>query len=148
VTSATDSVLASIDGALTACGYIDHGGIGSSMRWRPEPPEPDPDPEWRDLDDLRAPGPLDDDRPGFLVTAHYRTAQGFNVCVRATVYTEAARAATAAKMAKARHPCPGWYPRPASRCGDCNPHGNPGPLAVNGSEYSRRRKARRRRKAS
>jgi hypothetical protein len=144
VTSTTTDVLASIDGALTACGYIDSGEVGSSMRWRPEPPEPEL--EWRDVDDLRAPGSLDDDRPGFTATAHYRTRQGFNVCVRATVYSEAARAKAAAKMAKARHPCPGWFPRPASRCGDCNPRGNPGPLAVNGGEYQRRLRNRRKRR--
>lgn len=37
-------------------------------------------------------------------------------------------------------------PRGRARCRRCNPHGNPGPLAVNGHEYSRRRKARQRRK--
>jgi hypothetical protein len=39
-------------------------------------------------------------------------------------------------------------PRDRHRCRKCNPHGNPGPLAVNGHEYDRRRKARQRRKAS
>lgn len=139
MTNAADDVLASIDGALTDYGYIDHGEVGSSMRWRPEPPPPEPEPEWHDLDDLYL---LDGDRPEFTVTAHYRTSAGFNACVRATVYSEADRVAGQAKMAKVRHPYPGWSPRPASRCGDCNPHGNPGPLAVNGHEYNRRRKAR------
>ena len=125
------------------------GSAGSSsMRWRPERPEPEPGAKWYDLDDLYAPCPLDDDRPGFLVAAHYRTRQGFNACVRVTVRTEADRAATERKMAKNRHPYPGWSPRPASRCGDCNPHGNPGPLAVDGREYRRRQLARQKRKAS
>jgi hypothetical protein len=139
MTSATDNVLASIDGALTDYGYIESGEVGSSMRWRPEPPEAEPDPEWHNLDDLHF---LDGDRPEFTVTAHYRTSAGFNACVRATVYSEAARVA----MAKVRHPYPGWSPRPASRCEECNPRGNPGPLAVNGSEYQRRIRNRRRRR--
>lgn len=136
MTSTAEDVLKSIDGALTACGYIDFGETGSSMRWRPEPPE---DPQ----DD----GPLEvADRPGFTVTAHYRTRQGFNACVRVTVYSEAARVAAERKMATARHPYPGWSRRPASRCSDCNPKGNPEPLAVDGRAYQRRLKSRRRRR--
>ena len=34
--------------------------------------------------------------------------------------------------------------RPAWRCPWCNPPGNPRPLCINGHEYSRRRKSRRR----
>lgn len=33
-----------------------------------------------------------------------------------------------------------------ARCRTCNPHGNPEPLAIDGREYNRRRKARQRRK--
>jgi hypothetical protein len=128
-----DSVLARIDGALTDYGYIDREG--GAMRWRPEPPE---EPE----DD----GPSSGDRPGFTVAAHYRTRQGFNACIRVTVYSEAARVAAERKMAKARHPYPGWSRRPASRCSDCNPKGNPEPLAVDGRAYQRRIKSRRKRR--
>lgn len=149
MTSTTDDVLASIDGALTACGSVDYGETGDSMRWhpgrvicddgRPLWPAPRMVPPVLEWDD--------DDPPGFTVTAHYRTCQGFNACVRATVYTEADRKATERKMAKARRPYPGWSPRPASRCSDCNPAGNPEPLAVDGRAYQRRIRNRRRRHA-
>ena len=152
MTSTTDDVLADIDGALTACGTVDYGDTGDQMRWhpgrvicddgRPLWPAPRKAPPALDWDDD---GPFDDDRPGFTVTAHYRTGQGFNACVRATVYTEADRDATQRKMAKARHPYPGWSPRPASRCSDCNPAGNPEPLAVDGRAYQRRLRNRRKR---
>lgn len=147
----TADVLASIDGALAAYGSVDYGETGDQMRWHPgrvicddgrplwpAPRKAPPALEW----DGDYP---DDDRPGFTVTAHYRTRQGYNACVRVTVYSEAARIAAEAKMAKARHPYPGWFPRPASRCGDCNPRGNPEPLAVDGREYQRRLRDRRKR---
>lgn len=38
------------------------------------------------------------------------------------------------------------YKRHRRRCRGCNPHGNPEPLKVNGADYTRRRKARQRRK--
>jgi hypothetical protein len=39
------------------------------------------------------------------------------------------------------------YPRRhRDRCRACNPHGNPGKLAVDGHEYQRRQKARQRRR--
>lgn len=151
MTSTTADVLASIDGALTAYGSADYGDTGDSMRWHPgrlicddgRPLWPAP---WKAPPVLEWDDYPDDDRPGFTVTAHYRTSQGFNACVRATVYTETDRDATARKMAKALHPYPGWSPRPASRCGDCNPRGNPEPLAVDGGAYQRRLKNRRRRR--
>ncbi len=148
----TADVLAKIDGALAAYGSVDYGETGDSMRWHPRRvicdggrplwPAPRMAPPALGWDRAERP---DDDRPGFLVTAHYQTSQGYNACVRVTVYTESARKAAQAKMAKARHPYPGWSPRPASRCGDCNPHGNPEPLAVDGRAYQRRLRNRRRR---
>jgi hypothetical protein len=149
MTSTTDDVLKSIDSALAGDGTVCFGETGDSMRWLPgmvichegvasgpAPKKAAPVLEWDD-----------DGRPGFTVTAHYRTGLSYFACVRATVYTEADRDATERKMAKARHPYPGWSPRPASRCGDCNPRGNPEPLAVDGHDYTRRQRARRQRKA-
>jgi hypothetical protein len=147
VTGTAADVLASIDGALAAYGTAGYGDTGSSMRWRPEPPALVICDDGQPLQPLPRSGPSrQEPKPVFVVTRHYRIAGGFLACVRAEVYTKAGQAAAAAKMKAARHPYPGWSPRPASRCEECNPHGNPGPLAVDGHEYTRRRKARQRRK--
>jgi hypothetical protein len=141
VTSATDSVLASIDGALTEYGYV--GNDGGGMRWRPEEPEAI-DAEWFDVDDWPDPG--DDAWGPFTVRLHFREpGNGWNICLKA----EARRADQMPGLARGIKAYyaerPGCYPRPASHCSDCNPRGNPGPLAVNGRAYQRRLRNRRRR---
>lgn len=134
MTGTTDSVLASIDGALTDYGYIDHGG--SAMRWRPGPPEGEDDP--------CAGGALVDVTALFTAAFHYRTRDGYDVCARVVVYSEADRAEMARKTARSAREA-GWRLRPASHCEECNPRGNPGPLPVNGHEYHRRLRNRRKR---
>jgi hypothetical protein len=130
----TADILAKIDGALTDYGYIDHGEVGSSMRWRPQPPEPEPEPEWHDLDGLEAWSP-------HAIALHYRVPRmGWDVHVRADgapMMVETLKATYGNRR--------GWYPRPASHCEERNPHGNPTPLAVDGSEYQRRLRNRRKR---
>jgi hypothetical protein len=148
VTGVTPDVLASIDGALAAYGTVGYGDTGSSMRWRPEPPGLVICDEGQPLQPLPRRGTYPhEEKPVFLVAGHYRISGGFHACVRIEVYTCADQAATAAKVKANRHPYPGWSPRPASRCEECNPHGNPEPLAVDGHDYQRRRKARQRRKS-
>jgi hypothetical protein len=141
MTDVTADVLARIDGALTDYGYIDFGETGSSMRWRPEPP---PEPEDQGDEEDGALIPL---RPGLMIAVHFRdTRHGWNICVRA----EARRADQLPGLArdmKARYARqPGLHPRPASHCEECNPRGNPGPLAVDGRAYQRRIKSRRKRR--
>jgi hypothetical protein len=145
----TADVLASIDGALAAYGTVLRGDVGCSMRWRPglvicdegEALWPALRKAPRETRRIRVP-----ERPVFTVTGHYRTRYGIDACVRVTVHSEAARAEAERRMASARHPYPGWSPRPASQCSDCNPRGNPEPLAVDGRAYQRRLKNRRRRR--
>jgi len=147
VTSATDDILASIDGALTACGYIDFGETGSSMRWRPEPPpEPerkttdgqDDEEDWLDSDDTWGP---------FTVRLHFRVPhKGWNVCLKAEARSAEQMPVMVKSMRDAYRKMRGWYPRPASRCDECNPRGNPEPLAVDGRAYQRRLRNRRRRR--
>jgi hypothetical protein len=144
----TADFLAAIDGALAAYGTVDYGdSTGSSMRWSPEPPSLVICDEGQPLLPLPRRGPYrQEPRPVFVVTRHYRITGGFAACVRAEVYTEADRAAAARKLKANRHPSPGWSPRPASRCGECNPDGSPPPLAAGGHEYQRRLRNRRRRR--
>jgi hypothetical protein len=147
MTGATADVLSSIDGALAAYGTVGYGDTGSSMRWRPEAPVLVICDEGKPLLPLPRRGTYRlEAKPVFLVARHYRVSRGFHACIRVEVYTEADQAAAAAKMKANRHPYPGWSPRPASRCEECCPDGNPRPLKADGHEYQRRRKARQRRK--
>jgi hypothetical protein len=84
-------------------------------------------------------------RAAYRVAVHYRTSGGMTACIRAEVCCEADATAGARRMAAVRHPAPGWNPRPASQCEECNPKGNPPPLAVDGREYQRRLRNRRKR---
>jgi hypothetical protein len=147
MTSAADSVLASIDGALTACGYVGSGDAGSQMRWRPEPPE---EPEREPTGEAGEAGEDDDWaplRPSLTVTAHFRVpGRGWDACVRAGARSAGQMPGLARDLKAAYARQPGWYPRPASHCGECNPRGNPEPLAVDGREYQRRIRNRRRRR--
>jgi hypothetical protein len=136
----TADILAKIDGALTDYGYIDHGEVGSSMRWRPEPPEPE------DGHDGEC-GPIPDEARGsHVITLHFKVPRmGWNVHICAEARSADAVPRMTRNMKAMYGKRRGWYPRPVSHCEECNPRGNPGPLAVNGSEYQRRLRNRRKR---
>jgi hypothetical protein len=120
-------ILDVIDGALR-----DHAVSADAMRWSPDPET------------------LGEDDTSLLLRID---VSGF---VEAMQRMSEAIAALAAPFAKMRErflylaPCVLGHDRPRDRhrCPKCNPRGNPGPLAVNGHEHNRRRKARQRRKAS
>lgn len=114
----TPGILDTIDGAL-----LDWRTSGDAMRRTAEP--------------AAAVRPV-------RVTAHFRVDGWQDLCVRVTVYSEKEPEEVARRMARFRQR--GWSARPASHCGECNPAGNPGPLAVDGHDYQRRLKARRKRR--
>jgi hypothetical protein len=129
-------VLASIDGTLTACGYVESGEVGSSMRWRPEPPEPEPGQATLFGGEAHE------------ITLHYKVpGMGWDVHIRAEARSDDGVPGMTRNLKAAYGRRRGWYPRPASHCEECNPRGNLGPLAVDGREYQRRLKSRRRRHA-
>lgn len=132
MTGTTGDILDAIDGALR-----DHAVSGDAMRWCP-------DPEAREEDD----GPGDDGGASVLLTVD---VSGFVEAIQRMSEAIASLAAPFAKMTGQflqLAPCVLGHDRPRDRhrCRKCNPHGNPGPLAVSGSEYNRRRKARQTRK--
>ena len=132
----TGDILASIDGALRDCEVS-----RDAMRWNPA------------LSDARgAPRPVPEAWPAvhLEITADFSRFAETMAQLGETIRQAAANMActlgvtgidSAALVTHLTHS------RLARiRCRDCNPRGNPGPLAVNGHEYRRRSKARARRK--
>jgi hypothetical protein len=152
----TADILSRIDSALAGDGTVNYGETGDSMRWQPGlvicdeggplSPIPAKVPQGLEWDDDDSAGPDDDTWGPFTVRLHFRVPhEGWNACVKAEARSADRMPEMARSMTRAYATMRGWYPRPASHCDECNPKGNPEPLAVNGHEYRRRQMNRRKR---
>jgi hypothetical protein len=123
-------ILDAIDGALD-----DYATSKDAMRW--VPPEDQPEPL---VPTAMIPASINVDLSGFI-----RGMQQLSEAMGSIVRDIAETMQPAGKFAwRLGHAIdaderPRWHKR---RCRECNPRGNPLPLAVNGHEYARRRKAR------
>jgi hypothetical protein len=143
VSTDTTSVLDSIDGALR-----DFETSTDAMRWVPEGerlaavmPDAPPGP-WIPLDGATWIAPVPASVPVFVDVAEFSRsvnalAEAVNRALR-PVFEDTARQFHALSAA--------LYPQRHRRCGTCHPSRKPKPLAVDGHEYQRRLRARRRRK--
>jgi hypothetical protein len=121
-------ILDVIDGTLR-----DYAVSGDAMRWSP-------DPEAREADtDGGASLLLSVDVSGFV--------EGLRQVCEAIARLGAVCAKAMRPMDLLAALCTGRHERPRdrARCPRCNPRGNPGALAVNGREYQRRLRNRRKR---
>jgi hypothetical protein len=126
-------ILDAIDGAL-----FDYATSKDAMRW--QPPEEQPEPL---LPTPMIPVNIDIDLSGFM-RGFEQLGEVMESLVRG--FAEALKP-VGKFVQRISHDIdarehPRWHKR---RCRTCNPRGNPRPLAVNGHEYRRRRKARMRR---
>jgi len=134
VTGMKDSAPAPADGALAAYGTVGYGETGDSMRWRPEPPALVICDGGRLLTPARR-------SPSFAEAEIIAPAAWFSG------NWEAFGAEVDRAVREVHSLYAAWKPRHHKRrCSRCNPAGNPGPLAVDGHEYQRRLKNRRKRK--
>jgi hypothetical protein len=140
VTSATSEVLASIDGALAAYGTVDYGDTGDQMRWRPETPG-------LVICDDGQPLPLARWSPPAVRTDVTEAGIGRpDVLLRFAAGWEAF-SVEVVNATRAIHDLYAVWrsPQHKRRCRECNPRGNPPPLKVDGREYRRRIRNRRKR---
>jgi hypothetical protein len=162
----TDRVLASIDEAID--GYVrdDWAVSGDAMRWQPDAPETQQhsggDGEWNTLGVLADRGFV---RRVSNLSNHMEVARRFDAQITGSVRVNMAAVTQAfaalahamkpvvaafAEVAKKNHPQVARlqygddYRRHRRACRLCNPAGNPKPLKVNGADYRRRTRARRR----
>lgn len=123
-----DGTLALINGALR-----DYETSSDAMRWSPDPERVAPDPA--------LPMVFVDFDLGPLVRGFQQMSEAL---ARAVIPAFHAAIEPVRQMAHAVDA--GWYPRQHIRCHQCHPMANPKPLAVNGAQYRRRQKARKRRR--
>lgn len=148
----TDDTLSAIDAALA--GWSDYDGIVSedAMRWAPEEPAPviTSTAEWTDIGWTDTDQRLVDISPGTAIIGEH-TFRAFREAIPSIASTTQVLVVHLEGAARSIHAGTAPlvygddYRRHRRGCRFCNPAGNPKPLKVNGADYTRRRKNRRRR---
>ena len=144
-----DDTLSAIDAAIDGWNGYDDTVSDDAMRWAPEPPEVER--RWRGaeanlaiLDEAARVTP--EQAEAFRRLADRVRQQQGAVLITIRALTKGFAKVTAHVHAATAPAAYGdEYRRHRRNCRACNPAGNPKPLKVNGADYARRRKNRRRR---